>query len=264
MNYECKVMRLSDLKPHPKNPRKHPDNLIKKLVTSIETYGFTSPVLIDSDNRILAGHARCKAAEKMGISEVPTVILPLSGAAADAYVIADNKLNELSEWDENLLADLISEIDLSGFDVELTGFGIDEIDALLSPNECKEDDFDEEEAKKAVSDKGGAETKVGDLWLLGEHRLLCGDSTNADDFAKLMNGEKAVLCVTSPPYGVGKDYEKKGLEPWFDTMKPAIKNICKNAATVCYNIGDMFTTGSQFIEPTFAYSVQMFAEDKIN
>ena len=261
MNYELKTMRLSDLKPHPKNPRKHPDNLIKKLVTSIETYGFTSPVLIDSDHRILAGHARCKAAEKMGISEVPAVVLPLSGAAADAYVIADNKLNELSEWDENLLADLISEIDLSGFDVELTGFGIDEIDALLSPNECKEDDFDEEEAKKAVSDNGGAETKVGDLWLLGEHRLLCGDSTNADDFARLMDGQKATLCVTSPPYGVGKDYEKKGLEPWFDTMKPAIKNICKNAATVCYNIGDMFTTGSQFIEPTFAYSVQMFADN---
>ena len=261
MAYELKTMRLSDLKPHPKNPRKHPDKLIKSLVASIEAYGFTSPVLIDGDNRILAGHARCKAAEKMGVADVPAVVLPLTGAAADAYVIADNKLNELSEWDENLLAELISEIDLTGFDLDLTGFEADELDSLFAPKGVIQDDFDEEKAKKDVESNGGAATKRGDIWILGEHRLMCGDSTNTEDFAKLMNGQKAQLCVTSPPYGVGKEYEDKGLEPWFATMRNAIKNICKYSATVCYNIADLYCTSSQFIEPTFAHSIQMFADN---
>jgi hypothetical protein len=130
-----------------------------------KTYGFTSPVLIDGDNRILAGHARTKAAEKMGLAEVPAVVLPLTGAAADAYVIADNKLNELSEWDENILADLVAEIDAANFDIELTGFDPDELDALLSPKGCVEDDFDTEKAKKDVEDKGGAFTQTGDIRL---------------------------------------------------------------------------------------------------
>jgi DNA modification methylase len=261
MQYEYTTKSLVDLKPHPKNPRKHPDTLIKKLVSSIETYGFTSPVLVDGDNRILAGHARCKAAEKMGLAEVPCITLPLTGAAADAYVVVDNKLNELSEWDESLLADLISDIDGAGFDVELTGFDIDEIDALLSPKGCKEDDFDTEKAVKEVDDGGGAVTQTGDIWILGSHKIICGDTTLPETFEKLMVGEKAQLCVTSPPYGVGKEYEKHGIEPWFETMRPAIKHICKHAETVCYNIGDLFTTGSQFCEPTFAYSIQMFAEN---
>jgi DNA modification methylase len=258
---EIVIKRLSDLRPHPKNPRKHPDKLIKKLASSIETYGFTSPVLIDADNRILAGHARCKAAEEMGLSEAPCIVLPLSGAAADAYVVVDNKLSELSEWDEELLSSLISDIDAAGFDVELTGFDIDEIDALLSPKGCKEDNFDEEKAKSEVEANGGAVTQTGDIWLLGEHKIICGDTTDADTFEKLLDGQKAQLCVTSPPYGVGKEYEEKGLEPWFETMRPAIKNICRHAETVCYNIGDLFTTGSQFIEPTFAHSVTMFADN---
>jgi len=258
---EIVVKQLSDLKPHPKNPRKHPDKLIKKLVSSIETYGFTNPVLVDADGRILAGHARAKAAEKMGLTEVPCVVLPLSGTAADSYVIVDNRLNELSEWDEEILSSLISDIDAAVFDVELTGFDIDEIDALLSPKGCVEDNFDEEKAKKEIDDNGGAVTKTGDIWLLGSHKIICGDTTDADTFEKLMDGQKAQLCVTSPPYGVGKEYEQKGLEPWFETMRPAIKNICRYADTVCYNIGDLFTTGSQFIEPTFAYSVQLFADN---
>ena len=260
MNYELKTMRLADLKPHQKNPRVHPDKLINSLVTSIKTYGFTSPVLIDGNNRILAGHARCKAAEKMGLTEVPAVVLPLTGAAADAYVIADNKLNELSEWDENILADLIAEIDASGFDVDLTFLDAGDIDELLFPSSCKEDDFDIEKSKKEIEENGGAFTQTGDIWLLGDHRLMCGDSTNPNDFEKLMGGQKAQLCVTSPPYGVGKEYEKAGIIPWFETMKPAIKNICKNADVVCWNLGDLYATGSQFIEPTSVYSVNMFAD----
>jgi len=210
---------------------------------------------------ILAGHARCKAAEQLGMTEVPCIVLPLKGSSADAYVIADNKLNELSEWDENKLAELFADLDSAGFDAELTGFDIDEIDALLSPKGCVEDNFDEEKAKKEVEDNGGAVTKTGDIWLLGEHRLICADSTLPETFEKLMDGQKAQLCVTSPPYGVGKEYEQKGLDPWFELMKPAVKNICKNAETVVINLGDLFSTSSQFIEPTFSYVIEMLAEN---
>ena len=261
MNHEIKIMAIRDLTPHPKNPRVHPEDMLRKLARSIQEFGFTNPVLISEDNMILAGHARCKAAEKTGMTEVPCIVLPLKGLSADAYVIADNKLNELSVWDEAKLAELFKGFDLGDFDAELTGFSLDEIDALFAPKGCVEDDYDVEKAKKDIEESGGAITKIGDIWLLGDHHLMCGDSTNADDFVKLMNGSKAQLCVTSPPYGVGKEYEERGLEPWFETMRPAIKNICRHADTVCYNIGDLFTTGSQFIEPTFAYSVQMFADN---
>ena len=261
MNYELKSMRLAALTPHPKNPRVHPEDMLKKLCRSIEEFGFTNPVLVSEDNMILAGHARCIAAERLGMTEVPCIVLPLKGLSADAYVIADNKLNELSVWDESKLAELFKGFDIADFDAELTGFSIDEIDALFAPEGCIEDEFDEEKAKKEVEDKGGAVTQTGDIWFLGDHRLLCADSTDSASFEKLMNGQKAQLCVTSPPYGVGKEYEQQGLEPWFDTMRPAIKNICRHADIVCYNIGDLFTTGSQFIEPTFAYSVQLFADN---
>jgi DNA modification methylase len=167
----------------------------------------------------------------------------------------------MSEWDEDILSSLISDIDTAGFDVELTGFDIDEIDALLSPKGCKQDDFDEEKAKKEVEESGGAVTQTGDIWLLGEHKIICGDTMQAETFEKLMGGEKAQLCVTSPPYSVGKDYESGNIDDWFSTMRPAIKNICRHADTVCYNIGDKFNTGSQFIEPTFAFSIQMFADN---
>ena len=258
--HEIKYIKLSELRPHPKNPRVHPDKLIAKLARSIGEFGFTNPVLVDADSRILAGHARCKAAEKMGMESVPALVLPLTGAAADAYVIADNKLNGLSSWDEAVLADLVAEIDAANFDVELTGFDPDEIDALLSPKGCVDDGFDEDKAKKAVEDSGGTVTQTGDIWLLGGHRLMCGDSTSAEDFARLMDGQRAQLCVTSPPYGVGKEYEKKGLEPWLETMRPAIKNICRHSGIVVINLGDLFSTASQFIEPTFAHCIEMLSE----
>ena len=261
-SHEIKNIKLADLSPHPKNPRVHPDKLIKKLMQSIGEFGFTNPLLVDADNRILAGHARWKAAEKMGLDAVPALVLPLKGTAADAYVIVDNRLNELSSWDENLLAELIIDIDAANFDVSLTGFDAGEVDALLNKfyaKEAVEDDFDIDKEKAAVEAKG-AITQRGDIWLLGTHRLMCGDSTSADDFIRLMDGAHAQMACTSPPYGVGKEYEKAGIEPWFETMRPAIRNICGHADIVCWQNIDRYCTGTQFIEPTGFYSVQMFAE----
>ena len=171
--HEIRFIKTADLKPHPKNPRVHPDKLIKKLTQSIGEFGFTNPLLVDADNRILAGHARWKAAEKMGLDTVPALMLPLSGAAADAYVIVDNRLNELSSWDENLLAEMIIDIDAASFDVSLTGFDAADVDALLNKYYSKEaiqDDFDVDKAAAEVEAKG-AVTKRGDILAPGQPSL---------------------------------------------------------------------------------------------
>ena len=173
---------------------RHPEDLLIKLEASIREFGFTNPVLISSDNMILAGHARCKAAARMGIQEVPAVRLALEGAKADAYVIVDNKLNELAQWDTELLMDLIKDIDNSGFDVSLTGFDAAEIDELFRDKTAanvKEDNFD---AEKAAAEIKTPVTQRDDLWMLGSHRLMCGDSALLSDVQKLMDGQKA-RCV---------------------------------------------------------------------
>ncbi|GHU58900.1 hypothetical protein FACS1894133_4560 [Clostridia bacterium] len=180
-----------------------------------------------------------------------------------ALNVALNKIQ--GDWDETLLASLMADLDNSAFDVSLTGFDSNEIDAMLDGfygKNCVEDNFDEEQAKKDIEENGGAVTQKGDVWQLGEHRLICADSTLPETFEKLMCGEHAKMSMTSPPYGVNKSYEKPGLDAWFETVKPAIKNMCKHSDIVCYNIGDMMTGNGngQFIEPTFVYSVQMFME----
>lgn len=261
MNYEIKTMAVSELKPHPKNPRVHPEDMLKKLSASIQEFGFTNPILISEDSMILAGHARCKAAERTGLTEVPCIVLPLKGLSADAYCIADNKIHELSEWDGGKLAELFKGFETADFDVELTGFSIDEIDALFTPNGCIEDDFDEEKANEKIKSNGGAVTGRGDIYILGEHRLMCGDASTADDISTLLDGEKAQLCVTSPPKVTADEYGKYGLEQWFGKMQAAIKNICRHANIVCWNIGDLYTTGTQYTEPLFAYTVSMFGDN---
>lgn len=125
-------MPISELKPHPKNPRVHPDSAIEKLERSIKEFGWTNPILVSKDGYILAGHARLKAAEKAGISEVPVIYLPLEGAKAEAYLIADNRLQDETDWDLPKLKDLLQELDTGEFDLELTGFDMSEIEDLMT------------------------------------------------------------------------------------------------------------------------------------
>ena len=129
---ELKQVKITELKPHPRNPRIHTDSAIDKLVKSINEFGWTNPVLVSDDGFVLAGHARLKAAEKAGLTHVPVLELPLSGARADAYMIADNKLQELTEWNIPNLKDLLSELDTGELDMELTGFNQDEREELLA------------------------------------------------------------------------------------------------------------------------------------
>ncbi len=233
---EILKLKISDLKQHPKNPRKHPKELLERLKRSIEEYGFTNPVLVSKDNKILAGHARCKAAKELGISEVPVIRLDFEGAKADAYVIIDNKLNELSEWDIPLLESLIKDIEKSDFDVTLTGFDLTEIDELFSKSDDKEGKDDGYDVTKALEE--ASFVNRGDVWLLGKHRLLCGDATNPEDVKALMDGKKANLILTDPPYNVGFESanglkiknDKQDSEKFYNFLLSSFKNMASSLA----------------------------------
>lgn len=205
---DYRMVSVDEIKEHPLNPRIHPESAIDKLVRSIEEFGFTSPILVSKDGYILAGHARLKASKKAGLTEVPAIFLDLTGDMADAYLIADNRLQEETEWDLPVLKELIEQMDTGNIDLELTGFSEDEIEDLMTQffagdeDEVRDDDFDVDGAAGEIEKPI---TNPGEIWQLGRHRLLVGDSTNQDDLFKLMNGKQADMIFTDPPYNV--DYE---------------------------------------------------------
>jgi len=253
------------LKPARYNPRKDlkpGDKEYQKLRRSIEEFGYVEPVIFNRrTGNVVGGHQRLKVLLDLGHSEIDCVVVELDPEREKALNLALNKIQ--GEWDETKLAELMAELDAGAFDVSLTGFDVAEIDELLNRWHAKEavqDDFDVDKEKERIEGEG-AITKPGYIWLLGKHRLMCGDSTSETDFAKLMDGGHAQAAVTSPPYGVGKEYEKAGIEPWFATIKPVIKNICKYADVICWQMIDLYCTGTQFIEPTGFYSIQMFADN---
>lgn len=190
------------LKPWARNPRTHSRKQLRQLVRSIEAFGFTNPVLIDEDNTILAGHGRVAAAREMGLATVPCrLISSMTEAQKRAYVIADNKLALNAGWDEELLAEelgALQDADLE-FDVEVTGFSIAEIDGLiegLAPEEPGDP------ADDAVPNEAPARCRPGDIWRLGRHRLICGDALDSETVRLLMDGERARMVFTDPPYNV--------------------------------------------------------------
>ena len=191
--------------PYINNPRKNAA-AVDKVAASIKEFGFKVPIIVDSDNVIVAGHTRLLAAKKLGIESVPCVIADdLSPAQIKAYRIADNKTAEFAEWDDELLKIELEALEGLEFDLDLTGFDKSEVDKLLADGKysgAEEDDFDSD---KALEEIKTPVTQAGDVWLLGRHRLICGDSTSADDVSKLMDGQQADLILTDPPYNV--DYQ---------------------------------------------------------
>jgi DNA modification methylase len=201
---------ITMLKPQPNNPRTHSDKQVRQIANSIERFGFTNPVLIDADNTIIAGHGRVEAARLLAQDKVPTIRLEdLSTAEIKAYVIADNKLAELAGWDREVLAlELQGLLDLDlDFDVSITGFETPEIDILIEELGEKADPADE----VPPPDEGATVTRPGDVWLVGPHRLMCGDATQPDAYARLLQGDKAQLVFTDPPYNVPIDGHVGGL-----------------------------------------------------
>jgi DNA modification methylase len=204
MNPSDKVEQWSidKLVPYARNSRTHSDEHINQIAASIKEWGWTTPVLVDENGGIIAGHGRTLAAQKLKIKEIPVVVATgWSDAKKRAYVIADNKLALNAGWDNDMLSLELGELGDLGFDLDLIGFTPEEIEAL-SPIQLTDGLTDEDEVPEPPPEPI---TKLGDVWILGNHRLMCGDSTSIDAVEKLMDGKHANMLHTDPPYGV--DYE---------------------------------------------------------
>lgn len=203
MHPSIDMIATDKLVPYILNSRTHSDEQVAQIAASIKEFGFTNPVLIDGDCGIIAGHGRVLAARKLGIDTVPCITLDhLTDAQKRAYVIADNKLALNAGWDDELLRVELDELAELGFDLELTGFSLDEIEALQVDPEPEEGLTDEDAVPEAPAE---SVTVLGDVWQLGEHRVMCGDSTSIDAFATLMAGSAADMIFTDPPYGMSYD-----------------------------------------------------------
>lgn len=198
-NLHIEYLNIDQLIPYVNNPRNN-KNAVDKVAGSIKEFGFKNPVIIDKDMVIIAGHTRLLAARKLGINEVPVIrVEDLTPEQIKAFRIADNKVGEFAEWDAELLAIELEALKAAGVDVSITGFDLSELDALNQDSkEAEEDDYNEAPPENPISQQG-------DIWLLGKHRLMCGDSTDPAQVAQLLEGINVDLVITDPPYNV--DYE---------------------------------------------------------
>jgi DNA modification methylase len=201
---KIEIADINSIKPYENNPRKLSDKAIETVAMSLKEYGFRQPIVVDKNRIIVVGHTRFRASKKLGFKEVPITIADnLTPEQINGYRIADNRTSEESEWDNELLKMELKELDLKDFNLELTGFNEDQLNDLL---------FDE---KQGLTDEDAVPetpeepiTKLGDIWKLGNHRLMCGDSTKEDDVKKLINNNKIDLIYTDPPYGINEQGDR--------------------------------------------------------
>ena len=224
---------IGEIRPYEKNPRKNAE-AVKYVKASIEKFGFKQPIIVDSNRVIIAGHTRLEAAKSLGMAEVPCIVADdLTDAQVKALRLADNKVAEFSEWEMNLLGEELGELaEISDIDMGDFGFDLSEFDNIGLNDE--ETEVVEDEVPEEVEPV----CKKGEIWQLGEHRLMCGDSTSADDVAKLMNGEKADGVLTDPPFGndlgygrgqlgeryIANDSDTKVLSSFFAPLDSVLKN----------------------------------------
>ena len=192
-------VEIEKLKPYKNNARTHSDEQIEKIAKSMKEFGFINPVLVDGNLNVIAGHGRILGAKKLGMKEVPCLFIEdLTEEQKRAYIIADNRLAEDAGWDKELLKIELEDLKNMNFDITLTGFELEDFDFSMDETEVIEDEFDETVPEEPTS-------KKGEIYKLGKHFLMCGDSTDINDVEKLMNGVKADMLLTDPPYNV--DYE---------------------------------------------------------
>ena len=231
---ELQLVPIEKLVPYANNARTHSPEQIKKLRSSLREFGFINPVIIDRDYGVIAGHGRILAAQEEGIEKVPCVFADhLTEAQKKAYIIADNRMAMDAGWDEEMLRVEIEALQAADFDPLLTGFDEKELADLFDSEEdkVKDDDFD----LSAALEKA-AFVERGDVWIVGRHRLMCGDATSAEDVARLMDGKKANLIVTDPPYGVsfksssGLTIQNDSIknEEFYSFLLSAFKNMADN------------------------------------
>lgn len=192
-------VEIEKLKPYKNNARTHSDEQIEKIAKSMKEFGFINPVLVDGNLNVIVGHGRILGAKKLGMKEVPCLFIEdLTEEQKRAYIIADNRLAEDAGWDKELLKIELEDLKNMNFDITLTGFELEDFDFSMDETEVIEDEFDETVPEEPTS-------KKGEIYKLGKHFLMCGDSTDINDVEKLMNGVKADMLLTDPPYNV--DYE---------------------------------------------------------
>jgi site-specific DNA-methyltransferase (adenine-specific) len=197
-------VEIEKLIPYARNSRTHSDDQVAQIAASIKEFGWTNPILVDGEAGIIAGHGRLAAARKLGMTKIPVIELShLSPTQKKALIIADNKLALNAGWDNEMLALEFEELEIEGFDLALTGFGDEERDAL-KPEQVTEGLTDEDSVPDAPKE---AKTKLGDIYQLGKHRLMCGDSCSVTDMEKLCDGQLVDMWLTDPPYNVA--YEGK-------------------------------------------------------
>tara|TARA_R110000782_G_scaffold99147_4_gene184750 strand:- start:325 stop:1560 length:1236 start_codon:yes stop_codon:yes gene_type:complete len=209
---------VQGLTPYARNSRTHSDEQVAQICASIKEFGWTNPILIDDESTIIAGHGRLLASQRLSLKEVPTITLTgLTEAQKRAYVIADNRLALNAGWDNDMLAIELKDLADEGFDLDLTGFDTKEVDALLAEADKIEDGLTDEDA---VPELPEVPTSVlGDVWILGRHRLVCGDSTEIDTVDKLMDGHIADMVFTDPPYGISYQSNMRVKSNKFDVIK---------------------------------------------
>lgn len=207
---------VNKLIPYAKNSRTHSPEQVAQIAASIKEFGFRNPILVDGVG-IIAGHGRLMAAQKLGLDQVPTIdCSDMTESQKKAYIIADNKLALNAGWDNAMLTIEMQELEDEGFDLSLTGFDDSELDALLNPIEGT-DGLTDEDAVPDVPDE--PKTKLGDIYILGNHRLMCGDSTSIDAVEKLMGGNKADVVFTDPPYGMFLNADYSDMDSKFKGSK---------------------------------------------
>ena len=263
MDLQIEHWPLDRLTPYARNARMHSDEQVARIAGSIAEFGFVNPILVGADDVIIAGHGRLLAARKVGLAEVPVIVLGhLSETQRRALVIADNRIAENASWDEDMLRLELEELRAEDFDLDITGFDLDEIDRLLQGRETAAGNIDDDEVPEAPEEPV---TRPGDLWVLGDHRLLCGDATVLGDVEKVLDGGLADLCFTDPPYNVdygnsAKDKMRgndrrilndnlgEGFETFLYDACVNILSVTKGAAYICMSSSELHTLQKTFKE----------------
>ena len=254
---------VDELIPYNKNARTHSESQVSQIAASIIEFGFTNPVLIDGEKGIIAGHGRLMAAKKLGLKEVPVVVLDhLSETQKKAYIIADNKLAENAGWDEEILASELADLKNEDFNLDLIGFEDQELEKIFANLYDKNEEQESEEIPEATEKPI---SKSGDVWLLGKHKLICGDSTDQKTYQTLLGDELADMLFTDPPYNVdyGNTMKDKARgnnakilndnlgenfgKFLFDFCKNALE-VTKGACYVCMSSSELHTLQKSFID----------------
>lgn len=244
---EIVYKKVNELIPYINNSRTHSEEQVNQIVASINEFGFTNPLLIDEKDNIIAGHGRLLASKKLKMEEVPCIVLKgLTEAQKKAYIIADNKMALNAGWDDELLKIELENLKELDFDLGLTGFNVDELDDIFQAEEEQEiveDDFDIEPPEEPKA-------KLGDIYQLGNHRLMCGDSTSEDDINKLLNGTKIDMVYTDAPYGISIVNDK--------THKVGAGNLAKNKEYLQVKGDDTTDTAKEFYNSCISLGIDNF------